>query len=88
MQAAINGNLFNTTSSTVTATYSVTPISDNCTGSVFTLTVQVQPNPALSSLPSGNPICSGELFNYTPTSATPIAATITTTSSNNEIVSK
>lgn len=71
MQTAINGNLINTTTSTVTATYSVTPISDNCTGSVFTLTVQVQPNPALSSLTSGNPICSGEIFSYTPTSATP-----------------
>ncbi|MCA6486028.1 MAG: hypothetical protein IM547_11545, partial [Chitinophagaceae bacterium] len=71
MQTAINGNLINTTTSTVTATYSVTPISDNCTGNVFTLTVQVQPNPALSSLTSGNPICSGEIFSYTPTSATP-----------------
>lgn len=71
MQTTINGNLINTTTSTVTATYSVTPISDNCTGSVFTLTVQVQPNPALSSLTSGNPICSGEIFSYTPTSATP-----------------
>lgn len=71
LQTSINGNLTNTTTSTVTATYLVTPVSENCTGSVFTLAVQVFPNPVLNSLAAGSPICSGEIFNYTPTSATP-----------------
>lgn len=70
LQTTINGNLINTTTSTVTATYLVTPVADNCTGSMFTLTVQVQPSPVLNSLATGNPICSGEIFSYTPTSAT------------------
>lgn len=70
LQSSINGNLLNTTTATVTATYLVTPVSDNCTGSVFTLAVQVFPNPVLNSLAAGSPICSGSIFNYTPTSAT------------------
>ena len=70
LSSSISGSLINQTSNQVTATYLITPVSDNCAGSPFTLTVQVNSIPALSSAASGGTICSGEIFNYTPTSAT------------------
>jgi len=67
----ITGNLTNTTALVATATYVITPIADNCAGSSFTLLVQVKPKPTLNSVANASPICSGTIFQYTPTSATP-----------------
>ena len=67
----IIGNLTNTTALVATATYVITPIADNCAGSSFTLVVQVKPKPTLNSVANASPICSGTLFQYTPSSATP-----------------
>jgi gliding motility-associated-like protein len=67
----ITGNLTNTTALVATATYIITPIADNCAGSSFTLVVQVKPKPTLNSVANASPICSGTLFQYSPTSATP-----------------
>jgi gliding motility-associated-like protein len=68
---SITGNLTNTTALVATATYVITPIADNCAGASFTLVVQVKPKPILNSVSNASPICSGTLFQYTPTSATP-----------------
>ncbi|MCX6263126.1 MAG: hypothetical protein NTZ47_01105, partial [Bacteroidetes bacterium] len=67
----ITGNLTNTTALVATATYIITPIADNCAGSSFTLVVQVKPKPTLNSVANASPICSGTLFQYIPSSATP-----------------
>ncbi|MCA6468299.1 MAG: hypothetical protein IM552_09890, partial [Chitinophagaceae bacterium] len=70
----ISGTLINTTTAIVTATYLVIPDTDNCTGAAFTVTVQVHPIPVLNSPATAAAICSGEVFTYTPTSATPGAS--------------
>ncbi|MCA6487324.1 MAG: hypothetical protein IM534_05650, partial [Chitinophagaceae bacterium] len=70
----ISGTLINTTTATVTATYLVIPDTDNCTGAAFTVTVQVHPIPVLNSPATAAAICLGEVFTYTPTSATPGAS--------------
>ena len=74
LSANISGTLINNTTATVTATYIVVPDADNCTGDAFTVTVQVHPIPVLNSTASAAAICSGEVFSYTPTSATPGAS--------------
>ena len=66
----INGILSNTLSTTQTATYFVTPVSGNCTGTAFTVTVSVNPIPTLSSTLSPTAVFGGALLSYTPTSAT------------------
>lgn len=64
----ISGTLTNPTSSPQTATYTVTPVSGSCTGSSFTVTVTVNPRPALT--PMTVSVCSGDLFTVTPLDGT------------------
>ena len=63
--ADINGSLTNITSSAKTATYLVTPLSGNCTGAAFTLTVTVNAIATITSITTT--ICTGASFNITPT---------------------
>ncbi|MDL2145539.1 hypothetical protein QQY79_23720, partial [Flavobacterium tructae] len=45
--ANISGTLTNTTNAPINVVYTVTPTSGTCTGSTFTVTVTVNPKPAL-----------------------------------------
>jgi hypothetical protein len=54
----------------VTATVSVTPTANGCTGPVTTFTVTVNPIPVLSSSSTPGAVCSGAAFTYIPASAT------------------
>jgi len=64
----IGGTLINTTSSQLTAVYTVTPTSGSCTGSAFTVTVDVDPKPAVANLTET--ICSEATFTTTPVDVT------------------
>lgn len=64
----INETLINTTSQPITVNYTYTLQTGNCYNQQ-TVSVVVNPIPKLNS-GTPNPICSGLLFNYTPTSAT------------------
>lgn len=59
-----SGTLVNTTNNALTATYTVTPRSGICTGSTFTVTVTVNPAPAISN--KTVTVCSGTAFTVTP----------------------
>ena len=65
---SITGTLTNPTNSAQTATYTVTPTSGTCSGASFTLTVTVNPRPAITSMT--NIVCSGLLFTSTPVNVT------------------
>ena len=62
--ASITGTLTNPTNTTQTATYTVTPTSGSCTGGTFTVTVTVDPVPAITDM--ATTICSGSGFSETP----------------------
>ena len=64
----IFGTLSNPTNSPQTATYSVTPTSGTCSGALFTVTVTVNPRPAISNLNLS--ICSETGFSFTPSNGT------------------
>ena len=64
----IVGTLTNTTNTPQTATYTVTPVAGSCTGTTFTVTVTVNPRPAVSNLNTA--ICSGSSFTVTPVNGT------------------
>lgn len=66
--ANISGTLNNPTSSTQTATYTVTPAANGCTGSAFTVTVTVNAIPVISDMTAT--ICSGGSFTSTPVDGT------------------
>ena len=66
--ASISGTLTNPTNSTQTATYSITPISGSCSGTNFTVTVTVNPKPAIT--PMTYNICSSLGFSVTPANVT------------------
>ncbi|WP_170154522.1 HYR domain-containing protein [Mangrovibacterium diazotrophicum] len=66
--SAISGTLTNPTSIVQTATYTVTPKAGSCTGAAFTLTVQVEPKPAVN--PITETICSGDNFTISPADGT------------------
>ena len=68
-QANISGTLTNTTTSPVTATYTVTPKSGACAGNPFTVTVTVDPAPIVSDQTAA--ICSGAGFTITPPGVLP-----------------
>ena len=55
----IHGTLTNPTNTSQTATYSVTPLSGNCTGSNFIVTITVRPTPTVTNSPLTQTICSG-----------------------------
>ncbi|NDA62095.1 MAG: hypothetical protein EBX50_08635, partial [Chitinophagia bacterium] len=64
-QSTINGSLTNGTNFLRTATYSVTPSLSTCTGSAFTLIVDVIPLPAINTI--NRTICTGTSFTVSPT---------------------
>jgi gliding motility-associated-like protein len=64
----ISGTLTNTTSSPINVTYSITPISGACTGNPFTVTVTVNPKPAINNKPLT--VCSDAPFTFTPANGT------------------
>ncbi|CAN5951384.1 unnamed protein product, partial [Sphagnum jensenii] len=64
----ISGTLTNTTSIARTATYTVTPISGNCTGALFTVTVTINPTATVTAMTTVS--CSGVAFTITPTDVT------------------
>ena len=68
-QVNISGTLTNTTSTAQTATYTVTPVTgNNCTGTSFTVTVTLNPTPAISAMITT--VCSGTEFIVTPADVT------------------
>lgn len=70
LQNTIGGTLTNLTLNPATATYIITPNSNGCVGSTFTLNVDVTATTNLSSSLTPPAICSNAVFNYTPTSNT------------------
>ena len=64
-QASISQTLTNPTNSAQTATYTVTPLSGNCSGATFTITVTVNPKPAIAAQTPAA-ICTGTAFTVTP----------------------
>ena len=67
-QVNINGTLTNPTNSAQTATYTVTPVAGTCTGTPFTVTVTVNPWPAINNLTTV--ACSQAAFTVTPVDVT------------------
>ena len=63
-QASISGTLSNPTNTVQTATYTVTPLSGSCTGVTFTVTITVDPTPAINNLTET--ICDDGSFTTTP----------------------
>jgi hypothetical protein len=61
--------LNNTTANPIVVSYTYTITANGCSNTA-TLTVTVNPTPMLSSSSNGGTICSGNLFNYSPTSGT------------------
>ncbi|MES2591461.1 MAG: PKD-like domain-containing protein [Bacteroidota bacterium] len=67
-QSSISQTLTNPTNTAQTAIYTVTPLSGSCTGATFTITVTVDPRPAITAQ---TPItCSGTVFTVTPVNIT------------------
>ena len=73
-QTTINDNLTNTAAAPVTATYSVTPTSGSCTGSIFTVTATVIPPLAVINS-QGTSTCTAIAFSYTPTGTIALGTT-------------
>lgn len=65
--SSISGTLTNTTNAPISVPYSVTPLSGSCGGSVFTVTVTVNPRPAISNKTTSS--CSGSTFTVTPSNS-------------------
>jgi len=59
----INETLLNTSDSTKTVTYLITPIANGCTGSSFTLVITVNPSPLVTS-PAAVTICNETSVGY------------------------
>ncbi len=64
----INETLFNTTADPVTVSYSMTTTSVSGCSKSETINVTVKPIPSLNSVAPVSAICSGSIFNFTPTS--------------------
>jgi len=64
----ISGTLTNLTNTVQTAIYTVTPLSGSCSGNTFTVTVTINPVPALT--PITTTACSGGAFTVTPLNTT------------------
>ncbi|MES2371806.1 MAG: PKD-like domain-containing protein [Bacteroidota bacterium] len=67
--------LTNQTLNAATATYTVTPVANGCSGASFTAAVTVNPTPVIADIIL-NPVCSGSAFSYTPANV-PTATTYT-----------
>ncbi|HPI68643.1 MAG TPA: hypothetical protein PL003_05415, partial [Bacteroidales bacterium] len=63
-ESNIFGTLVNSSSSPQTATYTVIPTSGSCPGPDFTVTVTVNPGPAITNITTSS--CSGSLFTVSP----------------------
>jgi gliding motility-associated-like protein len=85
-QTTVAGTLVNTTNTVQTATYTVTPIFNSCTGTTFTVVISVNPKPAIASV-TPPAICSETAFSVTPTNGNgnivPTGTTYTWTISTN-----
>ena len=66
--STITGELENTTNTSKTATYTVTPTSDGCVGPEFTVTVTINPGPNINDISST--ICSEDPFQIIPENGT------------------
>ncbi|CAN5951385.1 unnamed protein product [Sphagnum jensenii] len=66
--SVISGTLANPTNIVQTATYIVTPISGNCTGAAFALTVTINPVATVTAM--STTACNGIAFNVTPVNGT------------------
>lgn len=66
---AIGGTLTNSSNSSATATYVVTPKADGCTGANFNVNVAVKPKPSIANAALST--CSGTAFGFTPPTASP-----------------
>ncbi len=73
-QNTISQTLNNSTSNPATATYTVTPAANGCTGTSFLVTVTVNTATVLSTSLAPPPICSNAVFTYNPASNTPGAS--------------
>src|SRR5665213_1908845 len=71
--SVLTDNLSNTTASAATATYSVTATSASCGGSIFIVTVTVNPAAIIAS--NGTTACSAVAFSYTPSGTIPAGTT-------------
>ena len=69
--ASISQTPINTTTTVAQAVYTITPLYSGCAGTPFTVTVTVNPSTNLTSATTASAICSGSIFNYTPTASTP-----------------
>ena len=56
-QTSISGTLINTSATTQTATYTITPKIGTCSGNTFTLIVTVNPAPSITTQPSPSTVC-------------------------------
>ena len=65
-QTTIGGTLINPSNTVQTATYTVTPIFNGCSGSTFTVVISVNPKPFIANV-THPAICSGSAFSVTPT---------------------
>jgi gliding motility-associated-like protein len=65
-QTSIGGTLINPTHTVQTATYTITPVFNNCTGTAFTVVISVNPKPVIANITPAA-ICSETAFSVTPT---------------------
>jgi len=73
----ISQTLTNTTNTAVTATYTITPVANGCSGTPFTAVITINPKPVISAQTAV--ICSGDIFTVIPANAgTTIVPTGTT----------
>jgi hypothetical protein len=75
LSASGNGDIvsftaINTGTAPVTATITVTPTANSCSGPAQTFTITVNPTVVLSSTPTPAAICNNTVFHYTPASLT------------------
>jgi len=75
--SSISQTLTNTTSTVQTVVYTVTPTSGDagsCVGATFTVTVTVNPRPAIENYTAA--ICSGGSYSFTPSNGSPSSSTV------------
>lgn len=70
LQTSFSQTLTNNTSNPASATYTLSPVANGCTGSSFTIAVNVNIITSLSSSATPPAICSNTVFSYLPTSNT------------------
>ena len=63
---AIGGTLINPTNTVQTATYTITPVFNSCSGTAFTVVISVNPKPVIANVTPAA-ICSETAFSVTPT---------------------